>query len=98
LDVVHRRAPEGSPDRWGATVGAFVRWVLRSWGVGTASLRHPGRIAVTRTHLDVVLPLETVDLDLRLAGLDRDPGWVPSLGRIVLFHFADSHPGAGAPR
>jgi hypothetical protein len=35
----------------------------------------------------VALSLQDVDLAVRLAGLDRDPGWVPMLGRIVLFHF-----------
>jgi hypothetical protein len=47
-----------------------------------------GRIVRTRTHLDVLLPLDGVDLDVRRAALDVDPGWVPFLGRIVRFHHA----------
>jgi hypothetical protein len=73
--------------RWRATVGQFVAWLLASRDVQASALAQPGRIAVTRTHLDVVLDLEHVDLAARVSGLDRDPGWVPDLGRIVLFHF-----------
>ena len=55
--------------------------------VGPRELMIPGRIAVTRTHVDVVFTLDQIDLRVRAAGLDHDPGWVPSLGRIVSFHF-----------
>ena len=41
----------------------------------------------SRTHVDVVMNLEAIDLAARISGLDQDPGWVPELGRIVLFHF-----------
>jgi hypothetical protein len=51
-------------------------------------IARPGRIVRTRTHLDVLLPLDGVDLDVRRAALDVDPGWVPFLGRIVRFHHA----------
>jgi hypothetical protein len=26
-------------------------------------------------------------LQIRFAGLDRDPGWVPAAGRFITFHF-----------
>jgi len=63
------------------------------------ALRHRGRIGLrdvvqrrawvsgSATHLDLVLPLEDVDLRVRRLGLDSDPGWCPWLGRIVAFHF-----------
>jgi hypothetical protein len=73
--------------RFGAVVGAYVHWLLHSKGIGVSSLTSPGRVQVTSTHVDVLLNLEDVDLPMRVAGLDRDPGWVPVLGRIVLFHF-----------
>jgi hypothetical protein len=43
------------------------------------------------THLIVHLPLHGVRLDLRQAGLDLDPGWIPSLGRVVhiAYHATD---------
>lgn len=50
----------------------------------------PGTIVVSRTHVDVILGLEQIDLAARSAGLDQDPGWVPDLGRVVLFHFEGS--------
>lgn len=73
--------------RFGDAVGAFVGWLLRSRGISVSSLTAPGRVRATATHVDVVLSLQDVDLTARVAGLDRDPGWVPVLGRIVLFHF-----------
>lgn len=48
-----------------------------------------GRVAITRTHWDAVFDLQSVDLRLRRAGLDCDPGWVPWLGRVVQFHYRD---------
>jgi hypothetical protein len=50
-------------------------------------LGHTARLFVTRTHVDLTFRLEQIDLKARLAGLDRDPGWVPSLGRVISFHF-----------
>jgi hypothetical protein len=47
----------------------------------------PGRMASTRTHLDVVFDLEAADIRVRRAGLDLDPGWVPWLGRVVRYHY-----------
>lgn len=73
--------------RWRATIGQFVAWLLASRDVQASALTQPGRIAVTRTHMDVVLDLEHVDVAARACCLDRDPGWVPDLGRIILFHF-----------
>jgi hypothetical protein len=81
--------PDNAPGwpRWRAVIGQFVAWLLASREVSASALSQPGRIAITRTHVDVVLDLDRVDLAARVCGLDRDPGWVPDLGRIVLFHF-----------
>lgn len=46
-----------------------------------------GRVLVSRTHVDLFLPIDRIDIAARRAGLDRDPGWAPDLGRIVSFHF-----------
>ena len=46
-----------------------------------------GEVAATRTHIDIVLPLRDLDIRVRRAGLDVDPGWVPWLGRVVTFHY-----------
>ncbi len=52
-------------------------------------LRH-GRLRVTGTHADLYLPLRSVDVEVRRAGWDIDPGWVPYLGRVIRFHYGES--------
>lgn len=49
--------------------------------------RHPARMQCDLTHVDVQLSLATLPLSLRIAGLDRDPGWIPAAGRSIRFHF-----------
>jgi hypothetical protein len=44
-----------------------------------------GEIVSDPGWLEVHLALEDVDLDLRRAGLDVDPGWIPWLGAVVRF-------------
>ncbi|HEV2801607.1 MAG TPA: hypothetical protein VGW12_13970 [Pyrinomonadaceae bacterium] len=48
--------------------------------------RH-ARVFVTATHIDVLMRLAELPFEVRLSGLDRDPGWIPAAGRIVAFHF-----------
>jgi hypothetical protein len=48
--------------------------------------RH-ARVFVTATHVDIVMSLAGLPFEVRAAGLDRDPGWIPAAGRIVAFHF-----------
>ena len=50
-------------------------------------LVQPAILHVTRTHIDIVFNLNQINLALRRAGFDRDPGWVPTLGRVITFHF-----------
>jgi len=57
--------------------------------VGAFLLRRTGRVYISRTHLDLDLPMEQADVRLRRAGLDFNPGWVPTLGYIVHFHYLD---------
>ncbi len=52
-----------------------------------ALLRCPGRLYVTGSHVDLVIDLSRVSLAARVAGLDRDPGWLPAFGRVVKFHY-----------
>jgi hypothetical protein len=54
------------------------------WPLPLAQL---ARLRATETHLDLDLATDTVDLALRLSGLDLNPGWVPWLGRVVAFHY-----------
>jgi hypothetical protein len=46
-----------------------------------------GRLSYTRTHVDLHMGMDQVDIAVRLAGLDANPGWVPALGRVVTFYY-----------
>jgi len=50
-------------------------------------LRRHARVRAGETRVDVELALAELPLAVRLAGLDRDPGWVPAAGRSLYFHF-----------
>jgi hypothetical protein len=50
-------------------------------------LTEPATLYLTRTHVDVVFTLDQIRLDVRMAGLDQDPGWVPALARVIAFHY-----------
>lgn len=56
-------------------------------GLWPLPLEQRARLWATETHLDLDLETTSVDLALRLSGLDLDPGWVPWLGRVVRFHY-----------
>jgi hypothetical protein len=67
---------------------ALRRWCRRRARIGLVDLiRRPGHVIATRTHVDVYFDLRHIDMRVRRAGLDLDPGWVPWLGRVVLFHY-----------
>ncbi len=48
---------------------------------------HAATLYCTATTLDVYLSLNTLPIELRIAGLDRNPGWIPTAGRTIAFHF-----------
>lgn len=50
-------------------------------------LRRRATVFTTETHVDVTLSLSSLAIEIRLAGLDRDPGWIPAAGRFVAFRF-----------
>ena len=50
--------------------------------------RRRGWVTTSRTHVDLYLSMEQVDMAARRSGLDQDPGWAPDFGRIITFHFA----------
>lgn len=77
---------------WLAWVTPLLRAMLsRALGEArdlfTGLLLRRGRLYVTSSHVDLVLPLESVALPVRVAGLDFDPGWLPAFGRVVQFHY-----------
>ncbi len=50
-------------------------------------LHHHARVTITPTHLDVFFSLSDHPIEIRLSGLDRNPGWVPAAGRFIAFHY-----------
>ncbi|MBK4216483.1 hypothetical protein JJJ17_11150 [Paracoccus caeni] len=76
-------------------------WRLTEWAVAALvvtlhdllspepapSLEIPGRIEVTDTLIRICLPLGAIDLGLRRAGLDANPGYLPWLDRRVEIAF-----------
>jgi hypothetical protein len=45
------------------------------------------RIELTDGRLDAFFSLQDHPIEIRLAGLDRNPGWIPAAGRYVEFHY-----------
>jgi hypothetical protein len=79
---------------------AVRRWC---WRMGQIPVREivlrPGRVWLTRTDLDVTLPLADAEIRIRRIGLDIDPGWLPwfgNFGRVVRFHYREREPGGAA--
>ena len=84
-----RVAADLAADPLADLIAAAVAVELARRDVAPAALAVPGRVVLGRTHLDVLLPIERIDLAVRVSGLDRDPGWVPALARVVSFHFGE---------
>lgn len=49
-------------------------------------------VVASGASLDVRFALADARLDVRMAGLDADPGWIPVFGRVVRFHYVDRLP------
>jgi hypothetical protein len=54
---------------------------------GSLLCARAARLRISATHVDAHFRLADLPIEVRLAGLDRDPGWVPAAGRYVAFHF-----------
>ncbi len=79
---------------WFGWLMPYLRWrLLRALGLDDPAKLSPvlceqsARIRVTETHLDVRFTLARLPIQVRLAGLDRNPGWVPAAGRFIAFHY-----------
>jgi len=49
--------------------------------------RRPARVVAEPGWVDVHFDVASVDVDVRKAGLDLDPGWVPWLGLVVRYRY-----------
>jgi hypothetical protein len=47
----------------------------------------PGRVVLAAEAMTILLPMDRIEMPLRRAALDRDPGWVPWLRRTVRIEF-----------
>jgi len=80
-------------ERWAGHATRYVRARLSAaLGVGARhvaplALRRPARVLVTDTRIDVLSSLADLPIEVRRAGLDRDPGFIPAAGRSLRFHF-----------
>lgn len=88
LDQLLDELPELRPLPSTAAWVAHTRPAPRDEALLTLLVR-PARLHLTRTHADLFLPLDTVDVELRRAGYDLDPGWVPGLRRVIRFHYEE---------
>ncbi|MDH5179218.1 MAG: hypothetical protein OEZ39_14560 [Gammaproteobacteria bacterium] len=75
---------------WLSSVLPAIRYSLaQALGEQTpdAILLLRARIYASSSHIDLVTGMENISLAVRCSGLDRDPGWMPELGKVVLFHY-----------
>lgn len=86
--------PRAAPGPWRDSLIALVRTrILAAFPARPDGdpfrtlLALPATVHFDDTHLDVVMSLAELPIEVRLSGLDRDPGWVPAAGRYVAFHF-----------
>lgn len=89
-----RFIPDGRLMRWLPRIVRRINaHVARALGesagtnVSQRLLCHQARIYATAAHIDVTFVLASLPIDIRLGGLDRDPGWIPAGSRIVRFHY-----------
>ena len=82
------------PSRWLDCLMPYIRARLqralrltKGSDLARTLCEYPANIVVTATHLDIFLSLNDLPIEIRLAGLDRDPAWIPAAGRFVSFHF-----------
>ncbi|HSN05085.1 MAG TPA: hypothetical protein VLS44_08870 [Nitrospira sp.] len=67
---------------------ALRRWCRIEARLGLHSVVHrPGWVSLSRTHVEVRMPLSDIDLRIRRAGIDIDPGWVSWLGQVIRFSY-----------
>lgn len=69
---------------------AVCRYIHRHAKITIRNLiMRPAFVALTKTHMDITTSMKNLDIRIRLAGLDINPGWVPWLGRVIQFHYTE---------
>jgi hypothetical protein len=87
--------------RYASGLASWVYWFVeyvrarfcRALGLGSAAdlptclFNHHASLRLTATHLGITFILTEHPVAIRLAGLDRDPGWVPAAGRFIAYSY-----------
>lgn len=82
------RLPAKPADRWAACLALYLDARLRLLcGSGLSLLALPARIQTRDLDLSARFALDRHPVQLRIAGLDRNPGWQPAEGRAIAFVF-----------
>ena len=87
--AVERAAVDRLAERWSAaTARALDRPPTEAAATVRAVAARHGTVAYSPGWIEVGLALDEVDVDVRMAGLDLDPGWVPWLGCVLRYRYA----------
>ncbi len=85
------RLPRSSARRWTAALARLLEWQLGSAIAGQPlrieQLCLPGRVAISEGAISIEMALDNLPFGVRIAGLDRDPGWLVREGRSLAFKF-----------
>ncbi|MEO7689906.1 MAG: hypothetical protein ABIS51_11530 [Sphingomonas sp.] len=86
--IAPARLPAKPTDRWAACLAFYLDARLRLLcGSGLSLLALPARIQTHDLDLSARFALDRHPIQLRIAGLDRNPGWQPAEGRTFAFVF-----------
>ncbi|WP_341644924.1 hypothetical protein [Thauera sp. SDU_THAU2] len=75
------------PGHDAGAVDAAARRFHGDAALAALRVERPARVRTTASRVDLHLRLADASLDIRRAGLDIDPGWLPWLGCVVRFHY-----------
>jgi hypothetical protein len=90
VDVNADAEPDLAPlerERLVTRVRARLSELLDVEDPGGFLIRRPGRIVRSPGHVDVCFPLDRHPIEIRIARLDRNPGWIPAAGVHLAFQF-----------
>lgn len=94
-DFLHNISNEEFPiGRWIGWLVPYMRArLIRALGISEEAalaeflFKHRARVVISSARLDIFYSLGELPVEIRLSGLDRDPGWIPAAGRSIAFHF-----------
>jgi hypothetical protein len=82
------RAVRRIAERWAqAAASALGRPVSEGEATVRALAARRGTVLFAPAWIEIVLALDEVDVDVRVAGLDLDPGWVSWLGCVLRYRY-----------